>query len=146
MLAAELARVYASYRKNDAETMSEPSVFSDLPYFLYPSTKIHESNLHSTSVEVSYLDRMPPSKEDGEDDEDGNEKNHKWTDEIKNAIIILSRSICDRCLKKSEIQIGVRSAETPTQLWWTDKRKVPDGCPICNSVLFRKEVSYVRRK
>ena len=148
IIAAELVSVYASYHKNDAETVSEPSVFSDPTHFLYPSTKIHKSKLHSTSVEVSYLDRMPPSIDtdgDGEDD-DGNDNNHERTDDINNAIIILSRSICDRCFKNSEISNGVRSAETPTQLWWKDKRKVPDGCPICNSVLFCKDVSNVRSK
>ena len=148
-MAAELARIYASYRKNDAETMLEPRVFSDLAFFLYPSTIIHKNNFHSTSVEISHFDRILPSTEtdeDGGDDEDGNDNDHKWTDEINDAIIILSRSICDSCFKESEIHNGVWSAKTPTQLWWKDKRQVPDGCPICNSVLFHKEALHVRCK
>lgn len=65
------------------------------------------------------------------DDED--DVDHEATaKEIAKSTMIVVRSYCHSCLPDES------DAPIPTELTWKPLEKVPDDCPLCHKILFKK--------
>jgi hypothetical protein len=137
LLAKQLKGIYRAYlaAKPSMKNASDAALPTQERFAMWETeVVIHESNADKSSLNVAPPRRIRYSAagpHTGEDDDD----------EINSAArtLIISRIACIGCFeaesKKKKKLPGLKSVS------WNNVSKIPDDCPLCHRVLFRKQVS-----
>lgn len=109
-----------------------------LPMFLQPTSVIHRKDVGATSLQIESIDPEGIWDECEGGDEDEEDAEDQSTAKMGRAIIMLSCFKCTRCYKENAQGCAVWEKPAPRRVWWRNRCKVPNDCPLCHSVLFHK--------
>jgi hypothetical protein len=123
----QLSQLLATHNSNRTD---EPQIASPdaQPILLRIPLTVHDSDTEKTSHMIS-----PPmglyafGNGDGEDSEEEENVN------LERYTVMLLRS----CIGGGSLS-GNHSHLTPKELTWQSHKKIPDDCPVCHSVLFKR--------
>lgn len=73
---------------------------------------------------------------DEDDGDEGLEDDRK--PDITGKTFMISRRLCTSCRKSMNESSPKLIFSNPKYITWKDSKKVPDGCPVCKAVLFRR--------
>ncbi|KAJ4357411.1 uncharacterized protein N0V89_001986 [Didymosphaeria variabile] len=168
-LARSFARVYEAYERHQhdeavvgslpppvklslADTNKTPSMshapaqelieqyLSHSPVFLLTAI-VHEKSLGAKGIEViqpcSYEHIGTQDMDEDESDEDGLVDSDRAPAVFAGKTVLLKRKTCKKCCAKSTSLSS--PLPTPEYVFWQDNKKVPDDCPICRRILFKKK-------
>lgn len=154
MLAVELAQVYSDYLKCciTPEVLGDQETAVERRYLIPTDIYVHKRNAQQSSYQVESLDRYVSLA--FQQDNEGSDTDHDEdflpdSVQFRKLFPVIIRKICTDCCITST-QIGSTLTPpgppliptpltNPTSLWWRNTPKIPDGCPICHRVLFRKD-------
>jgi hypothetical protein len=108
--------------------------FSIHPFtFVRIPVTVHEADLDAKSY------RVRPPVSDGGDPSDSEDADTEAVPVKERKIYFMTRMRCTHCASdNSRSDVG----ELPEYITWGDEKNVPDGCPICRKVLFKKEAKH----
>jgi hypothetical protein len=143
-IAHALVDVYRSYQASkSSDTQPPPKRLKKdvltpvkLTQMIYTSVAIHSHQPRSMHYEVT-----PPY---GYDSEGEDENDSEMEMPQMRQMILMQRSICMRvcCAKDAQARDKAREImqeTTPASLSWKDVMEIPNSCPICSRILFRRD-------
>lgn len=134
MLARKLAIVYAEYQKRTPDQKHlQPGgeVPDQVTQTCHRSVRVHAKGASNHSYRIA-----PPMQPHYDDyDDDGDDLEHEKELGLSKTTVIFTRYNCKKC-NPAEEHSPTATLPTPTELWWQNYSKVPDGCPLCHKVLF----------
>ncbi|EMD65990.1 hypothetical protein COCSADRAFT_159569 [Bipolaris sorokiniana ND90Pr] len=144
LVATELARIYAEFRKNPsaATPFRADAPYCKGPYLHLVDIKMHKNVPAQSVYEVEQLDDEMLDFHLMDDDMD----NADMEDEVRLSYLVpfLCRTNCsDACCKDDNDEFDeiekLVDAPPPSLLRWKDEENHPTTCPFCHKVLFLKE-------
>jgi hypothetical protein len=102
---------------------------------------VHENSMNAKGLQVmqpySYEYLMTQDMDEDDEEEDGVVDAERAPSVLAGKTILLKRKTCQNCSAKStSLQT---SLTTPEYVFWPDSKKIPDNCPKCRRILFKRD-------
>jgi hypothetical protein len=102
---------------------------------------VHENSLNAKGLQVmqpySYEYLMTQDMDENDEEEDGVVDAERAPSVLAGKTILLKRKTCRDCSTKSVLSQS--SLTTPEYVFWPDNKKIPDNCPKCRRILFKRD-------
>jgi hypothetical protein len=93
--------------------------------------------IHELDIDAKYYNVQPPFVDGGDPSDSEYADEEAEAPPVKDRkIYFITRMRCTHCASDNgRSDVG----EPPEYITWSDEKNVPDGCPICRKVLFKKQ-------
>jgi hypothetical protein len=134
LVAQKLVDVYTRYQAAQLLASTERTS-ENSPRIIQTPVCVHSYQLNKTTYAIA-----PPVGGPAHSEEEASDQDEDNTNDIASYTLFIMRSFCNTCCASAGNQLPT-TLLTPTELMWHNHKSIPDSCPLCHRILFKKTAS-----